>query len=326
MLFRSLSPHEYESLVRGPFVGERLHGRSPLVLVEGGTAPLPGPGSVPVIVAVVGNGLGGPGPPMADLVVDVDHVDALVERVDRNPVAAASLAVLLRTTETLPVDLGLAAESAVYSMLQGGREFARWRADAGTTLDDDAPPVLVARTGDVVTVTLNRPHRHNAVTRGLRDELCAALEIGLLDASVRELQLRGEGPSFCSGGDLDEFGARPDPAAAHLTRLAQSPARLIHAQRDRVVAQVHGSTLGGGIEMAAFAGRLVADPATRIGLPEVDLGLIPGAGGTVSLTRRIGRQRTAALALAVETIDAATAHAWGLVDDVRPVSPTSSAD
>ena len=69
--------------------------------------------------------------------------------------------------------------------------------------------------------------------------------------------------------------------------------------------------------MAAFAGRVVADPATRIGLPEVDLGLIPGAGGTASITRRIGRWRTAALALAIDTIDAPTALAWGLVDEIR---------
>jgi enoyl-CoA hydratase/carnithine racemase len=68
--------------------------------------------------------------------------------------------------------------------------------------------------------------------------------------------------------------------------------------------------------MAAFAGRVLADPATRIGLPEVGLGLIPGAGGTVSLTRRAGRQRVAALALAVDAIDAETAHEWGLVDEI----------
>ena len=68
--------------------------------------------------------------------------------------------------------------------------------------------------------------------------------------------------------------------------------------------------------MAAFARTVVADPGTRIALPEVGLGLIPGAGGTVSVTRRIGRQRTAALALCGRELDAATALAWGLVDEV----------
>ena len=68
--------------------------------------------------------------------------------------------------------------------------------------------------------------------------------------------------------------------------------------------------------MAAFARRVVADESTIIGLPEIELGLIPGAGGTVSLTRRIGRQRAAALALTARRIDAPTALAWGLVDRV----------
>ena len=115
---------------------------------------------------------------------------------------------------------------------------------------------------------------------------------------------RGNGPSFCSGGDLDEFGTRPDPATAHVTRLARSPARLIYRLRTRITVQLHGAAFGGGIEMAAFADIVEAHPDTRIALPEVGLGLIPGAGGTVSVTSRIGRQRTAALALSGREIDA----------------------
>ena len=171
----------------------------------------------------------------------------------------------------------------------------------------------------VATITIDRPEVHNAFRGRTCEELVTAFQRAGYARDVGAIVLTGAGErAFCSGGDLGEFGARPDPAAAHRTRLAQSPARLLHALRDRTIAHVHGSTLGGGIEMAAFAGRVVADPATRIGLPEVGLGLIPGAGGTVSLTRRIGRQRTAALALAVDTIDAATAQAWGLVDEIRP--------
>ena len=75
--------------------------------------------------------------------------------------------------------------------------------------------------------------------------------------------------------------------------------------------------------MAAFAGTVVADPLTEIGLPEITLGLIPGAGGTVSLTARIGRQRTAALALSGRRIDAGTAQTWGLVDRVNEVAAAS---
>jgi enoyl-CoA hydratase/carnithine racemase len=79
---------------------------------------------------------------------------------------------------------------------------------------------------------------------------------------------------------------------------------------------VHGQVLGSGLEMAAFCGWVQAHPDAVLGLPELSLGLIPGAGGTVSITRRIGRWRTAYLVLSGKRIDAATALRWGLVDEV----------
>jgi enoyl-CoA hydratase/carnithine racemase len=86
---------------------------------------------------------------------------------------------------------------------------------------------------------------------------------------------------------------------------------------DRVTANIHGACMGSGIEIAAFAHRVVAHPDTRLALPEVGMGLVPGAGGTVSLPRRVGRHRTALLALSGATIDAPTALRWGLVDAVE---------
>jgi enoyl-CoA hydratase/carnithine racemase len=142
--------------------------------------------------------------------------------------------------------------------------------------------------------------------------------VALHDDSVQAVSLTGAGPSFCSGGDLAEFGARADPTAAHLIRLTRSPARQLHQLATRIGSRLrvrlHGHALGGGIEMAAFCGHVTATPDTSCGLPEVGLGLIPGAGGTVSLTRRIGRHRTAWLGLSGQPIDAVTANAWGLVD------------
>jgi len=79
---------------------------------------------------------------------------------------------------------------------------------------------------------------------------------------------------------------------------------------------VHGRVLGSGLEMAAFCGWIEARDDSVLGLPELDLGLIPGAGGTVSVARRIGRWRTAYLVLSGRTIDADTALAWGLVDAI----------
>jgi enoyl-CoA hydratase/carnithine racemase len=141
-----------------------------------------------------------------------------------------------------------------------------------------------------------------------------------LDPSVTGLVLTGNGPSFCSGGDLAEFGTFDDPASAHLARTRFSPALVLDEITARLGpacrAVVHGQVLGSGLEMAAFCGRVTCHPDATLGLPELALGLIPGAGGTVSITRRIGRWRTAYLVLSGATIDAVTAQGWGLVDAV----------
>lgn len=317
-----LDPDAYAAFVADPDVHARAASGDdgPLIVVTGaGTDHIADPGSLPVVVCWLGDELGGHGPTEADLIVSPDELDHLTALVTSRPTASTALAVLLRQTSSLDVDHGLAAESAVYSMLQGSAEFAEWRGTTTPTIDgQDEPTVIIDRADATLTVSLNRPHRHNAITRQLRDELCDALAVALLDRSIRSVRLTGIGPSFCSGGDLAEFGARPDPARAHLTRLGQSPARLIHRIGARTTAFVHGATLGGGLEMAAFAHRVVAHPDTRLGLPEVAIGLVPGAGGTVSIPRRVGRQRTAALALACRTIDTETALRWNLVDAVEP--------
>lgn len=83
-------------------------------------------------------------------------------------------------------------------------------------------------------------------------------------------------------------------------------------------ARVHGAVMGGGLELAAFAGYIVADPDSAFLLPEMSMGLLPGAGGTVSVSRRIGRWRTAWAVVSGVTFGAAQALEWGLVDEVRP--------
>src|SRR5207302_11376164 len=143
--------------------------------------------------------------------------------------------------------------------------------------------VVVERAGADLAVTLWRPERHNAVDTAIRNGLVEALLVACADPSIGRVVLAGAGPSFCSGGDLDEFGTLPDPATAHLVRLTRRPARLLAELGSRLEARLHGACIGAGIEMAAFAGRVVARPDTVISLPELRLGLIPGAGGTVSL-------------------------------------------
>jgi enoyl-CoA hydratase/carnithine racemase len=321
-----LSPGGFADLFGSPRIDDLLTADDPLrlILLDGADRDdeLPRPGSLPVIIAALDSTAAGPGPSTADLTVDPAGADALADAIAANPIAATSFVLLLRAAEEVPVDTALALESATYSMLQAGGEFAAWRALRAEEppARDDESTVLVDRDGEHLTITLNRPRRHNAITAQLRDDLCEALDVALHDRSVRVVTLTGAGPSFCSGGDLAEFGARADPAAAHLIRLTRSPARQLHRLAARLGpglhARIHGHTLGGGIEMAAFCRRVTAAPGTTCGLPEVGLGLIPGAGGTVSLTRRIGRQRTAWLGLTGQHIDPATAHAWGLVDSL----------
>ena len=107
------------------------------------------------------------------------------------------------------------------------------------------------------------------------------------------------------------------PATAHLIRLERSIGRAIFQLDKPTVTYLHGACTGSGIELAAFTDWVVAASDTQIALPEIGLGLVPGAGGTVSLTRRIGRLRTAWLAFSGSTIDAATARTWGLVDELE---------
>jgi enoyl-CoA hydratase/carnithine racemase len=151
--------------------------------------------------------------------------------------------------------------------------------------------------------------------RLMRHALLEALQIAQFDEQIH-VEIDAEGPSFSTGGDLDEFGSATDPGAAHLIRVSASVGQLIHRLRARVVVRVHGACLGAGIELPAFAGRIVAAPDAVFGLPEVAMGLIPGAGGTVSIPARIGRARTFWLAVSGEHINAATAREWGLVDEV----------
>jgi hypothetical protein len=238
------------------------------------------------------------------------------DRVEVNPRAARAVVELIAASlDRSPWD-ALYAESIAYSSLLGGPEFDAWRT-ANPAHDDPAPTApaaIVDRAGDVLSITLNRPERRNAMSRWVRDATCDALDIAVLDPSITQVRLSGHGPSFCSGGDLDEFGANPDVRSAHFVRLDRSVGWRVHLIADRVVAEVHGACVGAGIEIPAFAGRVVAREGAWFELPELSMGLLPGAGGTVSLPRRIGPSRSAWLALSGERIDVATALAWGLVD------------
>lgn len=295
-------------------------------LADPGDTPQENRASLPFVVVGVSHGsvpdrwLG-----LCDVVVDEGDpaLDRIAANVTEHPITAATLALLLRSQDHLSVGEGLVAESAAYSVLQSGPEFAAWRATRPVRAEEvpgpgpgPAPRIRVERDGDVFSITLTRPERMNALDAPMRDELVEALSLAAATSEVARVELRGEGKAFCAGGDLDEFGSRSDPATAHVIRLERSVGRTLSRLKKSTVTYLHGACMGSGIELAAFTDWVVAAPDTQIALPEIGLGLVPGAGGTVSLTHRIGRLRTAWLAFSASTIDARTALSWGLVDEL----------
>lgn len=259
----------------------------------------------------------------SDAVVDVDDVhgalEQLASRIRSSPAAAVALVQLLRLTHCVPVEQALQAESITYAMLQTGSTFQTWLAGRSSAVGSDeveAPPVLVELSDSHLRITLNRPERRNALNVVMRDALFEALELLGADPSIGSAILTGAGANFSAGGDLDEFGTTPSPAVGHQVRTVRSLPRLMHRLSDRIRVHLHGACVGAGIELPAFADSVVATPDATFRLPEVGFGLVPGAGGTVSITRRCGRHRTAWLALTGVTIDADTALLWQLIDRI----------
>ena len=234
-------------------------------------------------------------------------------------------------TPTGPAIPGVVTESLAYSTLQSGPEFARWLAERGP--GDGA---RTARSGGrrAAGDTLLRcgSTGRSGTTRSppMPARRCSrrSRSPGSIP-SVTEVVSRGNGPSFCSGGDLAEFGTFDDPASAHLARTRHSPALALDDARrpTRPRGAVPRCTVR--CSAAAWRWRRSADtsraaPTRCSACRSWRSGSIPGAGGTVSVTRRIGRWRTAYLVLSGETIDAATALEWGLVDAVRLSQPRAA--
>ena len=310
--------------LRSPTAGEQLSPAAGVccVQLDIGEQPVATPllANCPV-VAVVENAKA---PDVVDVHVSSEAEAArVVEAVRRNPFAAAVLVRLLRHNERSSVEDGLFAESLAYSSLQHGGEFrtwlAKWRVKPRRPQPAATAAAVVAeRAGGQLRITLNRPRKRNAYASEMRDALCEQLALALEDASISHVVLAGAGACFGAGGDLDEFGEATDAALAHCVRVTRNAGALMHRVRARahMEARLHGACIGAGIELPAFAGRVVAHRDTFFQLPEVGMGLIPGAGGTVSILPRIGRRRLAFMALTGARVDAEAALAWGLVDAI----------
>ena len=247
-------------------------------------------------------------------------IDALQRQIAAQPVAAGVAAQVLRVSLQASFDDALAMESLAYSMLLASDGFKAWRTanPARRRNEPDEPRVLIEPGDGAIRIQLNRPGKRNAFDAAMRDALCEALAFAAEHPDRPTVELSGRGPAFSAGGDLDEFGSAVDVGQAHLVRTLRSPARLLYGLRDRTTAHLHGACVGAGIEVPAAAGRVVAKAGAFFRLPEVSMGLIPGAGGTAAIPRRIGRQRAAYMAISGADIDVETALAWGLIDAVDP--------
>jgi enoyl-CoA hydratase len=183
------------------------------------------------------------------------------------------------------------------------------------------PPVLVARDGAIATITVNRPAVRNALndaTLGAIDAAVAALDA---DPEVRVILVTGAGDrAFIAGADLNELSRVTGVTGRTLALRGQAVFDRIAAASKPVIAVINGFCLGGGCELAlACTFRFAADTA-ELGQPEINLGIIPGYGGSQRLPRLIGRDRALDLILTGRRVKADEALAMGLVTRVYPAA------
>jgi len=254
-----------------------------------------------------------------DVVLEDDRkLHPLIKNIEHVPLAAMVLVQHLRASETLSLQDALTAESFAYAAIQNGPEFQKW---AGTYKDDplpvtNDPDLIIEIEAQTLCLTLNRPDTRNAIGTQMRDALCEALDLALSYEQFSKIKLTGNGATFSTGGAVEEFGEVSDPTTAHWVRSLRLPAWRLARLQSKLDIHVNGAAIGAGAEMAAFGNHITASSKAWFQLPELKYGLIPGAGGTASLPRRIGRQKTAYMALSMDKIRAETAREWGLVDAI----------
>jgi len=176
--------------------------------------------------------------------------------------------------------------------------------------------VIVEKDGAVGVVTLNRPQVLNALSYGLVKDLSLAMQALDQDAEVRVIIITGGEKVFAAGADIKEMAERGPFDELIQERLAYRD--KINKISKPVIAAVNGFALGGGCELAMSCDIIVAAESARFGQPEVNLGIIPGSGGTQRLTRVLGKHRAMELILTGDMLNAADAERLGLVNRVVP--------
>ncbi len=178
--------------------------------------------------------------------------------------------------------------------------------------------VRYEESGAIAHVVLDRPTKLNALNSAMFEGLIAALHAASASPTVRVCILRGIGPAFGAGADIDLYQDTPVAEIRTFMELGRRATEALWGCPRPVIAAVHGYALGGGLELALACDLIIAAESTRLGLPEVTLGLMPGGGGTQRLPRLVGRLRANEMLMTGRTITAAEALDWGLVNRVVP--------
>lgn len=171
----------------------------------------------------------------------------------------------------------------------------------------------------ILTITINRPEKMNALNATVLLELYDAVNAGIKNDEVRSIIITGAGAkAFVAGADISEFTSLNKSEGAALAKKGQDIFFTIENSPKPIVAAVNGFALGGGCELAMSCHFRIASTNARFGQPEVNLGIMPGYGGTQRLTQLIGKGRATDLIISGNMIDAATALQYGLVNQVVP--------
>ena len=180
--------------------------------------------------------------------------------------------------------------------------------------------ILIETSDRISTLTINRPDKRNALNQATRDEILHAFDSLQSATDCRVLIVTGAGDkAFIAGADISEFDGR----TALTQREAMKGLRVFTAVEEfpkPVIAMINGFCLGGGLEFALACDVRIAADTAKLGQPEINLGIIPGGGGTQRLTRLVGEGKSMELILTGDLIDATEAKAIGLVNDVVPAS------
>src|SRR6478609_4837477 len=172
--------------------------------------------------------------------------------------------------------------------------------------------VRFEKEGDIGVITVDNPPV-NAMSPGVPEGIVAALDKGNADSGVKAMVLIGAGRSFIAGADIRQFGrgpSTPPTGRRHYNVMDDSP--------KPVIAAIHGYALGGGLETALACHYRVAVPSARVGLPEVQIGILPGAGGTQRMPRLIGPQAALDMIVSGRHVPADEATRLGIIDEIVP--------